>query len=195
MAVAEPPAPSGPAALTARVTARLRASAWRLVVDSLLPLPLVSPRLRSRVLRLAGVRIEGPTEIRQGLELMTGDLRVGPGVFVNRGVTIHNTARVTLEADVALGPGVLVTTTHHRFDDPASRAGTPDPRPVLVGRGTWVGARAVVLPGVTIGEGCVVAAGAVVTRDCAPHGLYAGVPARRVRDLGLPESTVPVRAS
>jgi maltose O-acetyltransferase len=54
---------------------------------------------------------------------------------------------------------------------------------VSVGNGSWLGTGVTVLPGVTIGEGCVIAAGAVVTADCAPDGLYAGVPARRIRDL------------
>ncbi|WP_372495087.1 acyltransferase [Nocardioides pinisoli] len=49
--------------------------------------------------------------------------------------------------------------------------------------GAWIGAAVTVLPGVTIGPGCVVAAGSVVTADCQANGLYAGVPARRIRDL------------
>lgn len=57
-------------------------------------------------------------------------------------------------------------------------------RDVRIGMGTWIGAGAVVLPGVTIGPGCVVAAGAVVVRHCEPNGLYAGVPARRVKEIG-----------
>lgn len=57
------------------------------------------------------------------------------------------------------------------------------PQPITVGDGCWIGARAVILPGVTIGDGCVIAAGAVVSKDCAPNGMYAGVPARRIREL------------
>lgn len=52
-----------------------------------------------------------------------------------------------------------------------------------VGDGCWIGANATILPGVTVAPGCVIAAGAVVTKDTEPDGLYAGVPARRVRDL------------
>jgi len=52
-----------------------------------------------------------------------------------------------------------------------------------VGDGAWIATRAVVLPGVTIGEGAVVAAGAVVTRSVAPHTMVGGVPARVLRDL------------
>jgi maltose O-acetyltransferase len=47
----------------------------------------------------------------------------------------------------------------------------------------WMGARVTVLPGVTVGDGCVIAAGAVVTKDCEPGGVYAGLPARRIRSV------------
>jgi len=67
---------------------------------------------------------------------------------------------------------------------PERRAGAVGGKPVAVGNGCWIGARVMVMPGVSVGDGCVVAAGAIVTKDCEPHGLYAGVPAQRVRDLG-----------
>jgi acetyltransferase-like isoleucine patch superfamily enzyme len=55
--------------------------------------------------------------------------------------------------------------------------------PVTIGAGVWVGARAMIMPGVTIGDGAVIAAGAVVTKDVPPNTLVAGVPARIVREL------------
>lgn len=86
-------------------------------------------------------------------------------------------------AGVALGPGVLVTSASHVMSSPRRRQGPVEPRPVRIGRGAWVGARAVILPGVTVGAGCVVAAGAVVTKDTEPDTLYGGVPARPLRQL------------
>jgi maltose O-acetyltransferase len=115
--------------------------------------------------------------------IRTPALTLGDRAFVNAGVAIHNTRRVTLGPGVAIGPSVLITTTHHELGPPARRAGRWVGRPVEIGAGTWVGARATILSGVSIGEGCVIGAGAVVTRDCAPHGLYVGVPARRKADL------------
>lgn len=56
-------------------------------------------------------------------------------------------------------------------------------KPITVGKGCWIGANAIILPGVTIGDGCIIGAGAVVNKDCAPNGLYVGVPTKRVRDL------------
>ena len=168
----------------------LRTSLWKVLVNGVLPSPLVARRVRREALRLLGVAIQRPAEIRYGFDLLNPALTLGPGVFINRHVSISNTAQVTLEENVALGPGVLITTTHHHMGTPGRRQGPVEPRPVHLGRGTWVGARAVILPGVTIGPGCVIAAGAVVARDCAANGLYAGVPARRVRDLESDELIV-----
>ena len=78
---------------------------------------------------------------------------------------------------------VMVITSTHDHRDPRLRAGAASGRSVTIADGCWLASRATVLPGVHVGEGCVIAAGAVVVRDCAPHGLYVGVPARRVRDL------------
>ncbi|MFJ6374559.1 DapH/DapD/GlmU-related protein [Pseudarthrobacter oxydans] len=78
---------------------------------------------------------------------------------------------------------VTFVTSSHRIGSRERRAGAATSAPITVGDGVWIGAAAVVLPGVTIGEGVIVAAGAVVTSDCAPNGVYAGVPARRVKEL------------
>ncbi|MFP7761491.1 acyltransferase [Marisediminicola sp. LYQ85] len=55
--------------------------------------------------------------------------------------------------------------------------------PVTIGDGAWVGARAIILPGVTIGSGCVIAAGSIVRADCAPNTMWAGIPAALKRRL------------
>ena len=78
---------------------------------------------------------------------------------------------------------VMFCTENHEIGDASRRAGALVCAPISVGDGCWIGTRAIILPGVSIGEGCIIAAGAVVNRDCAPNGLYAGVPAKRVRDL------------
>jgi maltose O-acetyltransferase len=78
---------------------------------------------------------------------------------------------------------VLIGTSSHEVGPPEKRAGTLVKQGVTIEDGCWVGARAIVLPGVTIGRGCIIASGAVVTKDCEPGGLYAGVPARRLRDV------------
>lgn len=78
---------------------------------------------------------------------------------------------------------VMFCTSTHAPRDASRRAGELRLLPIKVGDGCWIVACAIVLPGVTIGRGVVVASGAIVNRDCAANGLYAGIPARRVRDL------------
>jgi maltose O-acetyltransferase len=76
---------------------------------------------------------------------------------------------------------MILTATHNLVDGRVDHRRAS--RNVEIGDRVWLGARAMVLPGVTVGDGCVVAAGAVVTRDCEPDGVYAGVPARRIRPV------------
>jgi acetyltransferase-like isoleucine patch superfamily enzyme len=77
----------------------------------------------------------------------------------------------------------MLLTTGHDLGPHEQRAGELTAAPIVVGDGAWIGARSVVLPGITVGPGAVVAAGSVVTTDCEPDGLYAGVPAVRKREL------------
>lgn len=82
-----------------------------------------------------------------------------------------------------LASGCLILTATHDIGEPSQRAGTWRADRIAIDDGAWLGAATKVLPGVSIGAGWVIAAGSVVTTDCAPNGLYAGVPAVRKSDL------------
>ena len=144
--------------------------------------PLTPVAARWRLLRAGGAEVPGAL-IFAGVRLPGRDLAIGRGTFINRGVTWDGHGALRLGERCAVGHEVLFLGGTHEIGDGGNRAGKRVDRPVTVGDGTWIGARAVVLPGVTIGAGCIIGAGAVVTRDCEPDGVYAGVPARRVRDL------------
>ena len=101
-----------------------------------------------------------------------------------RGNYFDVSADIELGNDVAVGQQVLILTQTHRLGPSERRADVLTSAPVTIGDGCWIGARAVILPGVTIGPGAVVAAGAVVREDVPPDVLVAGVPARPVRELG-----------
>lgn len=137
---------------------------------------------RWRLLRATGARVS-PAQILEDVRLPGKGLVVGEGTFINRGVTWDGHATLTVGARCAIGHEVLFLGGTHEIGGSASRAGRRVDLPIVVGEGTWIGARATVLPGVTIGPGCIIGAGAVVTQDCEANGMYAGVPARRVRDL------------
>jgi acetyltransferase-like isoleucine patch superfamily enzyme len=86
-----------------------------------------------------------------------------------------------IEDDVMIGPKVNLITENHPLE-PGDRK-TVLLKPIVVKRNAWIGAGATILPGVTIGENAVVAAGAVVRRDVAPNSVVAGVPAKVVKSL------------
>jgi maltose O-acetyltransferase len=112
------------------------------------------------------------------------NLRPGRRCLINRRCYLDLDGPVTLEDDVVLGHGVAVVTSVHRMGPAARRAGRVESaEPVFIGRGAWIGANAIVLPGVWVGRGAVVAAGSVVRVDVPPNVVVAGVPARIVRTL------------
>ena len=119
---------------------------------------------------------------RQTLISGWGRIRMGDRVFVNCGTVLLSVLEVTLGDDVALANEVYImdSNSHGVEGQPHVEA------PVRIGDGTWVGARAMILPGVTIGKRVVVAAGSVVTRDVPDEVLVAGNPARVVRSLDYP---------
>ena len=86
---------------------------------------------------------------------------------------------------VMMGTDVTIITRNHRFDRtdiPMMEQGFEEERPVYIGNDVWIGDRVLILPGVHIGDGSIIAAGAVVTKDVPPYSIVAGVPARKIRD-------------
>jgi acetyltransferase-like isoleucine patch superfamily enzyme len=161
-------------------------------------------RARHRLLRSApGATLHRDVEVRSPERL-----KLAPGVFVDRGVLLHcggmdwsgEEAGIVLGPNTYIGPnavlfgaggihvgegglispGVVITSHQHTFaaDDDDMRAQPLDFGTVTIERDVWIGANATVLPGVRIGAGSVVGAGAVVTRDVAPGSVVTGVPAR-----------------
>ena len=121
------------------------------------------------------VNIERKAYFTPGLTL--GDRSgVGIGCEVYGPVTIGN--------DVMMGPEVVIYTSGHRFDRtdvPMMDQGSDEPKPVTIGNDVWLGRRVMIMPGVTIGDGCVIGAGAVVTKDIPPYTVAAGVPAKVIK--------------
>jgi maltose O-acetyltransferase len=108
---------------------------------------------------------------------------VGPGTFMNGGAVILDVGRVTIGADVQIGPNVQLLTPTHPLDPDLRRRGAEAAEPITIGDNVWLGGGVIVCPGVTIGRDTVVGAGAVVTRDLPPGVLAVGNPARVIRQL------------
>ena len=113
------------------------------------------------------------------------NIHIGRNVFINAGCQFQDHGGVTLGDGTLVGHNVVFATLNHVLD-PARRA-EMIPAPIVVGRNVWIGSNATILPGVTIGDGAGVAAGAVVTRAVEPRTIVGGVPARMIRRIELPE--------
>ncbi len=109
------------------------------------------------------------------------NIAIGRNVFLNAGCHFQDQGGITIGDGALIGHGVVLATLNHE-PDPARR-NELRPAPIAIGRDVWIGARAVVTPGVTIGDGAIVAAGAVVTRDVPPRTVVAGVPARPIKTV------------
>jgi acetyltransferase-like isoleucine patch superfamily enzyme len=143
---------------------------------------LVPQPFRWLMWRVGGINVQ-TMRLFSGVTITGTNLTIGARTFLNHGVYLDaGSGRITIGSDTLVGPQVMIlTATHQVVDGRVDHARVS--RDVTVGNNVWLGARSVVLPGVTIRDGCVIAAGAVVTRDCEPGGMYAGVPARRIRSL------------
>ena len=112
-----------------------------------------------------------------------GDVVIGDHTRIG----LHNTiiGPVEIGNNVNLAQGITVTALNHNFSDTNKRIDEQgvSTNLVTIEDDVWVGANAVILPGVTIGEHCVVAAGAIVTKDVPPHSLVAGVPAKVIKKI------------
>jgi acetyltransferase-like isoleucine patch superfamily enzyme len=174
-----------------RAREELASADLRCVVGNALVAPIPSGsagRVRAHLLRAVGFRIGPRTLIMSAFTVIGGSaastrLAIGSDCFLNHGCVFDAAAEIDIGDRVSLGVGVLITTSAHAIDHPAQRAGTLEPHPVHVGAGAWIASSAVLLPGVVIGDGAVVCAGAVVTRDVPSHSMVAGVPARVIRRL------------
>lgn len=109
------------------------------------------------------------------------NIRIGKNVFINSCCCFQDQGGISIGDGSLIGHCVVIATINHDFAP--ERRGDEYMKPVAIGKNVWIGAHATVLPGVSIGDGAVIAAGAVVTKD-VPAGVVAGgVPARIIRKL------------
>jgi maltose O-acetyltransferase len=139
-----------------------------------------SHRVRNWFYRTAGLRLAPGSSIHWHAEFYAPErITIGGGTTIGDTAFLDGRSGLSIGDNVNLGSHVSVYTRQHEVDSPYfAEVGAP----VVIEDYAWVASHAIVLPGVTIGEGAVVAAAAVVSRDVAPYAVVAGNPARHVRN-------------
>ena len=112
-----------------------------------------------------------------------GTLNIGEGTFINYGTSIGVTQSICIGAECNIGTYVIIIDNNFHRLEPERRKEMPESAPVLIEDNVWLGARVIILPGVTIGTGSVIGAGSVVTHNIPPRSLAVGLPARIIREL------------
>jgi len=135
-----------------------------------------APDLRALVARFGqGCYIEAPFHCSYGVNIHLGDR-----VYINAGAVLLDSGPVRIGDGTMLGPGVHIYCADHHPDAPLRRQGIERALPVAIGRDVWGGGAAVLLPGVSVGDGAIIGAGAVVRGNVAAGERVAGVPARAI---------------
>lgn len=111
------------------------------------------------------------------------NIHVGNNFLANYNVTILDIASFHAGDDVMIGPNTLITTVNHPLSPRKRRQGIGQAKPVKIGHDVWIGGNVTILPGVTIGNNVVIAAGAVVTKDIPDNVLAGGIPAKVIREI------------
>lgn len=138
--------------------------------------------VRQKLGEIIGTEIDNSTTIFPPFYTNFGrSIHLGKNVFINHACSFLDIGGITIEDDVQIGPRVNLTSENHPLD-PNDRK-TLIPKPIIIKRNVWIGAGATILPGVTVGENAIVAAGAVVSRDVPPNAVVAGIPAKVVKTL------------
>lgn len=112
------------------------------------------------------------------------DVHISLGDHSGIGIRSQIENGVTIGDNVMMGPECMIFTQNHAYADktvPMNRQGFSRQRPVIIGNDVWIGARVIILPGVTIGDGCIIGAGSVVTKNIMPYSIVGGNPAKTIK--------------
>ncbi|MFT8872975.1 MAG: acyltransferase [Sporolactobacillus sp.] len=152
--------------------------------------PMLSAKARSLMLKTVGVKMDIGARISENVYLGSNKLHMGKNSFINVGSFLDGNELICLEEYVRIGPYVKILTGTHNYRMSVIRRRIEDStisKKVVIERGCWIGMGTIILPGIKISEGCIIAAGSVVIRDTEPNKLYAGNPAKCIKELSTEE--------
>jgi maltose O-acetyltransferase len=146
--------------------------------------------VRGWLFRILGCKIGKGTVVRSRVFIGSNRVSLGDHCAVNIFSFLDGAGSLRIGDCVRIGPYARILTVGHSIYPASIRRHPEDTvmETTTIGRGCWIGMGAQIMPGVTVEEGCVIAAGSVLTDNTTPNGLYAGVPARRIKDLPIESS-------
>jgi len=134
--------------------------------------------VRKAVYQLAGMKLGRGSTLHMGADFFSlKKIVIGTDTIIGNGIFLDGRDKIQIGSHTDIASEVMVYNSEHKLDDPEFGATL---EPVSIGDYVFIGPRAIVLPGVNIGDGAVVAAGAVVTRDIPAFKIYGGVPAKEI---------------
>ena len=161
--------------------------------------------LSNRAMRITSIinnKYHTPTELRKRMSLLIGqeldegfglfppfttdcgiNIHLEKNVFINSGCRFQDQGGIYIGENSLIGHNVILATLNHNVD-PYNRADLY-PKPIHIGKRVWVGSGSIVLPGITIGDNSIVGAGSVVTKDIPPNTIYAGNPAKFIKNIDI----------
>ncbi|GGG53734.1 nodulation protein L [Croceivirga lutea] len=138
--------------------------------------------IRKRLSELLNSKVDVSTRVFVPFHTNFGQhISLGKNVFINHGCTFLDLGGIRIEDDVLIGPKVSLITENHPVN-PSDRKSL-DLSAIHIKKNVWLGAGSTILPGVTVGENSIVAAGAVVTKDVPKNTIVAGVPAKEIKKI------------
>jgi maltose O-acetyltransferase len=155
--------------------------------------PFIPYFFRWGLYRIMGLRIYTPY-VREQCVMHNRYLEIGPKAFVNRGCLFEGSGRIVIGERARIGPQCTFLTSHHdvaMIDDQLAIA-SPMARDIVIGARVWVGGRTTFLPGSSVEDDVVIAAGAVVSGHLTKGWIYGGIPAKRIR---IVQDSLPSRSS
>lgn len=159
---------------------RLEQYFWDFLVNEILSAYVVPLKLRMTIFSIIGIRCR-KSVIHGKYYIGSKHLILGENSYINREVLINNEndAYVKIGNNCSIAYRVSFYTTNHIMEDKNKRGGKCFNEDIIIGNGCWIGANSIILPGVTLGDGVVIAAGSVVNKDCDSNCFYSGIPAKK----------------
>lgn len=140
--------------------------------------------LKRRLLNATGVSVGKNTKIVGPITMgVCGDLSIGDNCWIGKNLCIYGNDAVSIGSNCDLAPNISFVTGTHALGDHDRRAGEGYCKPIVVGNGCWIGINSTVLSNVTVGDGTVIGAGALVNKSVPADVMVAGVPAKIVKNL------------